>query len=93
MARAIARATAAGAYSLIDGGDPAVTVRQMGFGEQMSCIGGSCGTLLEHIAGKELPGVAALRQEQLLHAKESRLLARPGLFGVYRISGRARNRA
>ena len=84
MARAIARATAAGAYSLVDGDDPAVAVRQMGFGEQMSCIGGG-GTLLEYIKGKELPGVAALRQEQLLHAKESRLLARPGLFGIYRI--------
>lgn len=60
MARAIARATAAGAYSLIGGDDPAVAVRQMGFGEQMSCIGGG-GTLLEHIEGKELPSVAALR--------------------------------
>ena len=84
MARAIARATAAGAYSVIGGGDPAVAVRQIGFGAQVSYISGG-GTLLEYIKGKELPGVAALRQEQLLHAKESRLLARPGLFGVYRI--------
>ena len=56
----------------------------MGFDEQMSCIDGG-GTLLEHIESKELPGVAAMRQEQLLHAKESRLLTRPGLFGIYRI--------
>ena len=29
--------------------------------------------------------MAALRHEQLLHAKESQLLARPGLFGVYQL--------
>ena len=61
MARAIARATAAGAYSLIGGDDSAVAVRRMDFGKRVSCIGG--GTLLEYTEGKELPGVAALRQE------------------------------
>ena len=61
----------------------AVAVRQMGFGEQVSCIGG--GTLLKYIEGKELPGVAALRQEQLVYAKESRPRKQPGLFGMYRI--------
>ena len=88
MARTIAKATATGAYSLIGDDDSAVAVRQMGFGAQVSCIGGG-GILLKYIEGKELPGVAALRQKQLVHTKESRLLARPGLFGVYRISGRA----
>ena len=87
MARAIAKATAAGAYSLIGGDAPAVAVRQMGFGVQVNCISG--GTLLEYTEDKELPGVAALRQEQLVHAKESRPRKQPGLFGVYRISGRA----
>ena len=61
MARAIARATAAGAYSLIGGDDSAVAVRRMGFGKQVVCIGG--GILLVYTEGKKLPGVAALRQE------------------------------
>ena len=60
VARAVAAATAAGAYSLIGGGDSAAAVQQMGFGEQVSYISTGGGALLEYMEGKELPGVAAL---------------------------------
>ena len=60
VAQAIADATAAGAYSLIGGGDSAAAVQQLGFGEQVSYISTGGGALLEYMEGKELPGVAAL---------------------------------
>jgi len=60
VARAVADATAAGAYSLIGGGDSAAAVQQLGFGEQVSYISTGGGALLEYMEGKELPGVAAL---------------------------------
>jgi phosphoglycerate kinase len=60
VARAIAEATAAGAYSLIGGGDSAAAVQQLGFGEQVSYISTGGGALLEYMEGKELPGVTAL---------------------------------
>ncbi len=60
VAQAIATATAAGAYSLIGGGDSAAAVQQMGFGDQVSYISTGGGALLEFMEGKVLPGVAAL---------------------------------
>ena len=60
VARAVAEATAHGAYSLIGGGDSAAAVQQLGFGEQVSYISTGGGALLEYMEGKELPGVAAL---------------------------------
>ena len=63
VARAIAEATAAGAYSLIGGGDSAAAVQQLGFGEQVSYISTGGGALLEFMEGKELPGVRALQPE------------------------------
>ena len=60
VAHAIADATAAGAYSLIGGGDSAAAVQQMGYGERVSYISTGGGALLEFMEGKELPGVAAL---------------------------------
>ncbi|SHK87734.1 phosphoglycerate kinase [Hymenobacter psychrotolerans] len=60
VAKAIAEATEAGAFSLIGGGDSAAAVNQMGFSEQVSYISTGGGALLEYMEGKELPGVAAL---------------------------------
>jgi phosphoglycerate kinase len=60
IAHAVVKATAAGGYSLIGGGDSAAAVNQLGFGEQVSYVSTGGGALLEYMEGKVLPGVAAL---------------------------------
>jgi phosphoglycerate kinase len=60
IAHAVVEATAAGAYSLIGGGDSAAAVNQLGFGEKVSYVSTGGGALLEYMEGKVLPGVAAL---------------------------------
>lgn len=61
IAQAVADATDAGAFSLIGGGDSAAAVNQFGFSDQVSYVSTGGGALLEHMEGKVLPGVAALK--------------------------------
>jgi phosphoglycerate kinase len=61
VAKAVVDATAAGAFSLIGGGDSASAVNNLGYGDQVSYVSTGGGALLEYMEGKELPGVAAVQ--------------------------------
>jgi phosphoglycerate kinase len=61
IATAVADATTNGAYSLVGGGDSVAAVNQFGYNHKVSYISTGGGALLEYFEGKELPGIAAVK--------------------------------
>ena len=63
IARAVAKATEKGAFSLIGGGDSVAAINKNGLADKVSYVSTGGGAMLEYMEGKKLPGITAIRGE------------------------------
>lgn len=61
IARAVARATTRGAFSMVGGGDSVAAINQMKLSKKISFVSTGGGAMLEYLEGRVLPGIAAIR--------------------------------
>jgi phosphoglycerate kinase len=62
IALAVAESTSNGAFSLIGGGDSVAAINKFDLAEKVSYVSTGGGALLEYFEGKELPGIAAIKE-------------------------------
>ncbi len=61
VAKAVARATIRGAFSMVGGGDSVAAINQMKLSKKISFVSTGGGAMLEYLEGRVLPGIAAIR--------------------------------
>ena len=61
IAKAVAKATANGAFTLIGGGDSVSAINKNGLADKVSYVSTGGGAMLEYMEGKQVPGIVAIR--------------------------------